>query len=144
MADYRFEKDPVDGSMLVVRNKDSAIIPANPANRDYAAYLVYAAAGGATDPYVAPPPPPITILSQDLITQLLPADQVKINAAIAGDSTGRMSLLWNSMVSRRDPMDISSTRFQTGWQTLVSVLGQARMNDIATAMGRPTLVVPTS
>lgn len=55
MADYR-----LTDTDSVVRTADSAFIPNDPANRDWAEYEVWLAAGGVPDPYVPPPytPPP--------------------------------------------------------------------------------------
>lgn len=49
-------------STTIVRVADSAYIPADPANTDYAAYLAWLAEGNTPEPYVAPPPPiPTTV-----------------------------------------------------------------------------------
>ena len=40
----------------IVRLSDSANIPADPANNDYAKFLKWKAAGGVADPYVEPEP----------------------------------------------------------------------------------------
>lgn len=87
--------------------------------------------------------PPVlqTVLPQDLMAQFTAADMVKINAARATDTTGATDLLWYSMVAQRDPMVVTNARFTSGWSALVSVLGQARMNAIATALGATSLVV---
>jgi hypothetical protein len=42
----------------VIRTADGAWIPNDPANRDWAAYQKWLAAGGVPDPYVPPPDPP--------------------------------------------------------------------------------------
>jgi hypothetical protein len=49
MATYR-----LTGTAVVIRIADGASIPADPANRDYAAYLAWKAAGGVPDPYHPP------------------------------------------------------------------------------------------
>jgi hypothetical protein len=38
-------------------------------------------------------------------------------------------------------MLITNARFLSGWNALVTVLGQTRMNAIATSLGAPSLVV---
>lgn len=43
---------------VVLRASDNASIPADPANRDYADYLAWVAAGNAPEPYTAPAPAP--------------------------------------------------------------------------------------
>lgn len=41
----------------VVRIVDGAVIPADPANRDYAEYLAWISSGNTPEPYVEPPAP---------------------------------------------------------------------------------------
>lgn len=40
----------------IIRTADNACIPADPANSDYAAYLVWLDEGNMPDPYIPPPP----------------------------------------------------------------------------------------
>jgi len=94
--------------------------------------------------YTAPPsspllPLPPSVLPQDLMAQFTAADIAAIQVAIASNSA--QATLWYAMLAQRDPMLVSNARFQTGWQALVSVLGQARTNAIATALGVISLVV---
>lgn len=51
MADYQ----NTSGN-FIIRTSDKASIPADPANRDYAAFLDWKNKGGVPDPYVAPAP----------------------------------------------------------------------------------------
>lgn len=51
MADYKLTQS--DG---VIRARDSACIPADPANSDWREYQTWLAAGGVPDPYVPPAP----------------------------------------------------------------------------------------
>lgn len=44
-------------SAAILRLDDQALIPADPANRDYTAYLEWIAEGNSPEPYVAPPEP---------------------------------------------------------------------------------------
>jgi hypothetical protein len=52
MADYQ-----LTATDSVIRTEDGACIPADPANRDYAEYQQWLAAGGVPDPYKKPQPP---------------------------------------------------------------------------------------
>ena len=52
MAEYQLTDTPT-----IIRTADSASIPPDPANTDYAEYLQWVEAGGVADPYVEPPPP---------------------------------------------------------------------------------------
>ena len=60
MADYQLTAT----ESTVIRTADSAHIPNDPANRDYAEYLKWKEAGGVPDPYVAPPPVPPTATTE--------------------------------------------------------------------------------
>lgn len=54
MAEYQLSHDP----NTVLRRKDNAHIPDDPANVDYQEYTAWLADGGVPDPYVPPPEPP--------------------------------------------------------------------------------------
>jgi hypothetical protein len=56
MAEYKLTK--AEQPCAVIRTADSAGIPPDPANRDYAEYLAWIEGGGVPDPYVAPDPVP--------------------------------------------------------------------------------------
>jgi hypothetical protein len=127
MADYRL------ASSGVIRTGDGASIPNDPGNRDWIAYQVWLAAGNTPDPYV-PRVLPQTVLPQDLMAQFTPADMTKIMGVVSTDATGQAPLLWYAMIAQRDPMEVQNARFQQGWQALASVLGQARMSEIASAL----------
>jgi hypothetical protein len=85
-------------------------------------------------PIPTPPTPPPAVLPQDLMAQFIPADMVKIMAAMSGDTTGQISLLWYSMQAHRDPMETTNARFLAGWAALTQVLGAPRMAVIAAAL----------
>jgi hypothetical protein len=51
----------------VIRTEDGAIIPDDPANRDWVEYQAWLAAGGVPDPYVPPPVVPPTPTSEQQI-----------------------------------------------------------------------------
>jgi len=53
MADYQ-----LTATDSIIRTEDSACIPPDPANRDYADYLQWVEDGGVADPYVPPEPAP--------------------------------------------------------------------------------------
>lgn len=76
---------------------------------------------------------PQSILSQDLMAQFTAADAAAIQAAVA--SNAQFWLLWSAMQAQKDPMIVTNARFLAGWNALVQVLGQARMDAIATALG---------
>ena len=53
----------ITNSTSIIRLADSAFIPADPLNRDYAEYLEWLAAGNEPLPYEPPPPAPITAVT---------------------------------------------------------------------------------
>lgn len=81
----------------------------------------------------APPPLPQTVLSQDLMAQFTAADATAIQAAISGNV--QFWLLWQALTTQKDPMLVTNQRFLDGWHALVQVLGQSRMDAIASALG---------
>jgi hypothetical protein len=62
MADYQ-----LTAGESIFRTEDSAHIPPDPGNSDYAAYLKWVEAGGVADPYVEPEPVPPTPTAQQEI-----------------------------------------------------------------------------
>lgn len=88
-------------------------------------------------PVIAPPPP--SVMSQDLMAQFTTTDIATIESAISSNTS--YALLWYSMLAQRDPMVLTNARFVAGWNALVTILTQARMNQIATALSLPSLVV---
>lgn len=88
--------------------------------------------------YEPPPAPaPITlpaqILSQDLMAQFTTEDAAKIKDAVSNNT--QLWLLWSAMQAQSNPMVVTNARFLAGWQALTSVLGSARMAEIATTLG---------
>lgn len=127
MADYALTETDI-----VIRTIDGARIPNDLDNRDRVVFDAWVAAGGVPDPYVAPVVPQ-TVLSQDLMAQFTADDAGLIQTAIAGNT--QFWLLWSAMQAQRDPMLVTNARFLAGWSALVTVLGQPRMDAIATALG---------
>jgi hypothetical protein len=117
----------------VLRASDGAFIPSDPANTDWQMFQAWLSAGGVPDPYVAPPAPPQAVLPQHLMAQFTADDAAAIQSAISGNV--QFWLLWQAMTAQKDPMVVTNARFLAGWNALVQVLGQARMDAIATALG---------
>ena len=83
---------------------------------------------------------PVQVTPQDLMAQFTAADITTIQAAITSSATN--ALLWYAMLAQGPtPMQVTNARFLAGWNALVAILGQARMNTIATALNAPSLVV---
>lgn len=66
MADYQLTTNA-----SVIRTSDGSIIPADPANRDYADYLLWLAKDNEPDPHVPPPQPVPTITKAQALLYLL-------------------------------------------------------------------------
>lgn len=69
----------VTATDLIKRSFDNALIPPDPANSDYAAYLTWLAEGNTPEPYVAPAPPSITAVTA--LQGLLAIDQAGLSLA---------------------------------------------------------------
>jgi hypothetical protein len=65
MAQYQLTQ-----SEHILRLNDQVWIPPDPANRDYAEYLDWLAAGNEPDSYVPPPSPPVSPTVEDLMKEL--------------------------------------------------------------------------
>lgn len=87
MADYQ-----LTATAIILRTADSAFIPADPANRDYQAYLAWVAAGNTPDPVLPPSLVPIIAAS----TQALLIRQAK-TAVAQGDHATAINLLLQLM-----------------------------------------------
>lgn len=90
MSTYQQLHDPLTGALdtAVLRVADQAIIPADPRNRDYEAFLQWVALGNTPDP--APPLSPLVAVADSAQTLLL--NQAKV-AVARGDTTTALSLL---------------------------------------------------
>lgn len=142
MADYQ-----LTSTDMVVRTADGVAIPNDPRNRDRAEFEVWLSSGGVPYPFVAPPVVQ-TVLSQDLIAQFTATDVAMIRIAIDNEAaqaksavaasqvpSAPLNQLWAALQTQKDPMHPSNARFRAGWSALVGVLGQARMDAIAAALG---------
>ena len=78
------------------------------------------------------PPAPQLVLPQDLMAKFTVDDAAAIQVAVAGNA--QFWLLWSAMQTQRDPMLVTNARFLTGWRALIEVLGQPRMDAIASAL----------
>ena len=75
---------------------------------------------------------PQTVASQDLIAQFTVADYSAITTPITANPS--FGLLWSALQAQGGPMIVTNARFLAGWSALVTVLGQARMTAIASAL----------
>lgn len=119
----------------VLRVADGAYVPADPGNRDWAAYQAWLATpGNVPDP--VPPPPPLTILSPlAFIGRFTAAEQTAI--ATAGQSNAQISLFLTRCAAA-DYIDVDDP------QTVGGVNALASANLITAARVPVILANPTS
>jgi hypothetical protein len=80
MALYQLTSSPA----TILREADQAFIPADPANRDYQAYLDWQTAGNTPDP--APVPPPATTIgTAAFMARFTPTEQIAIQTAASAN-----------------------------------------------------------
>lgn len=77
-----------------------------------------------------------TFLARDLLSQFIPDDFVRIQAAIASNPS--LGLLWSSLLAQGEaPISAGSDRFKQGWKGMTATLGDGRAQKIAAAIGIP-------
>jgi hypothetical protein len=131
MTDYQLTATPT-----VIRTRDGAYIPSDPANRDRAEYDAWVAAGGIADPYVQPQPVPPSFLARDLFALLTVDDFTAIVASTS--KSPALGLLWASLQAQGEaPIHPTTARFLAGWAGLRQALGDVRASALAGALGIP-------
>lgn len=75
----------------VSREADGAIIPADPGNTDYQAFLKWQEEGNTPTPYT-PPPPPSIISASAWLDRFTPAEQLAVQAACLSNPTIQLGL----------------------------------------------------
>jgi hypothetical protein len=91
----------------IMRIADLAWIPADSANSDYAAYLVWLAAGNTPLPYVAPPvPTPTSLTMKQARLALLAAGHLATVTTIMATLPQEAQIIWefSNAVDRADPL----------------------------------------
>ena len=128
MADYQ-----LTATDAVIRTKDNASIPNDPANRDWIEYQDWIAAGGVPDPYVKPPK--ITVdNTSDFIARFTNQEYAKLGNVLVTDAQATkvgLSKNWDIVVLA-DIIELSNQKAQTLKADLVArgVLTQARADEI--------------
>jgi len=80
---YTLTSTLADNAQAVIRDADGAIIPADPRNADFQAYLVWLAAGNTPTPYTAPSAPMPTCQLWQLQAVMTTAQWSSAQAAVA-------------------------------------------------------------
>jgi len=91
----------------IIRTADNACIPADPANSDYAAYLVWLSEGNTPDPYIPPPPvvPNVITMRQARLALLQAGLLNSVNAAMEqANQAAQIEWEYATQVIRTDPL----------------------------------------
>ena len=91
----------------IIRTADNACIPADPANSDYAAYLVWLDEGNTPDPYIPPPPviPSVITMRQARLALLQAGLLNSVNTAMEhADQAAQIEWEYATQVVRTDPL----------------------------------------
>lgn len=118
---------------IVAVERDGVLIwiPTDPRNTDYRELLGSGVPIADADPAAVVVP---SFIARDLLDLLTATDLAAIKTAIAGDAG--LELLWLRMTGRGDkPISSGSPDFAAGWAGLTQALGQARADELATALG---------
>lgn len=117
----------------VIRTKDQASIPNDPANRDWVEYQAWLMDGGVPDPYI--PPPKVTVENTaEFIARFTNQEYAKLqNVRVADAQASKVGLSKNwDIVVLADTIELSNQKARTLKADLVAagVLTQARADEI--------------
>ena len=100
----------------ILRLLDSASIPADPANTDYAAYLIWLSEGNTPLPYVEPPAPPNQFTSLEYLDLFTEDEQIAVVSATMGVPLVK---LWYDKMLAAGYVTIADPRTEAGLTALV-------------------------
>ena len=118
----------------IIRLSDNAFIPADHANTDYQAYLVWLAEGNTPEPADPPPPaPPKQLTSLEFLDLFTDAEQV---AVVSATMTSPVVKLWYDKMLAAMNITLSDPRTEDGLDALVAtgLLTAERKAEIVEAM----------
>ena len=112
-------------SSSITRIPDGATIPADPANRDYAEYLEWIAAGNVPEPYQPPPTPDVTTVTKLRFVEWCEANNRLDDLLALLNSDAILKFKWDAATA----LDITNPLVQGAAQQL-QLDAQAVFNEI--------------
>ena len=124
----------IQDTTSIIRLSDNAIIPADPANTDFAAYQQWLSEGNTPEPADPPPPaPPKQFTSLEFLDLFTEDEQLAVATAAMQSAQVK---LWYDRTLAASLITLADPRTEAGLQALAGagLLTQARKDEIVEAM----------